>query len=231
MVEGSRRLLGSQHPETLIFAGDLGEMSCIMGDHAAAAPLLEEAVEGLSALEVGGTDLQQLEQFKAALEANESCLTDPTLAAKVQRDVRQQRQEAEASLPSASATVVGVQSRPELNGAKVTIRRFLIDKGRYTVQLSIADRLVVADGDKENTNQAKVQPKMINLKPANLVLAEGSAVVATGLTGAPELNGQRGIVEGWLEEKGRYAVRLEAKWQKKAANLRPENCRADVLAL
>ena len=56
-------------------------------------------------------------------------------------------------------------------------------------------------------------------------------MVATGLTGAPELNGQRGIVEGWLEEKGRYAVRLEDKRRKKAANLRPENCRADVLAL
>ena len=72
----------------------------------------------------------------------------------------------------------------------------------------------------------------INLiKPANLVLAEGSAVVATGLTGAPELNGQRGVVEGWLEEKGRYAVRLEDKRRTKAANLKPENCRADVLAL
>ena len=73
--------------------------------------------------------------------------------------------------------------------------------------------------------------ELINLKPANLVLAEGSAVVATGLTGAPELNGQRGIVEGWLEEKGRYAVRLEDKRRTKAASLRPENCRADVVAL
>ena len=63
------------------------------------------------------------------------------------------------------------------------------------------------------------------------MLAEGSAVVVTGLTGAPELNGQKGIVEGWLEEKGRYEVRLEDKRRKKLANLRPENCRADVLAL
>ena len=130
--------------------------------------------------------------------------------------LRQRRLRREASLPTAAATVVGVQSRPELNGAEVTIRRFLIDKGRYTVQLPPD-----ADGKQEK----------INLKPANLVLAEGSAVVATGLTGAPELNGQRGIVEGWLEEKGRYAVRLEDKRRKKAANLRPENCRADVLAL
>ena len=64
-----------------------------------------------------------------------------------------------------------------------------------------------------------------------IVLAEGSAVIATGLTGAPELNGQKGSVEGWLEEKGRYAVWMEDKKRKKAANLRPENCRADVLAL
>ena len=33
--------------------------------------------------------------------------------------VRQDRLKIEASLPSAAATVVGVQSRPELNGAEV----------------------------------------------------------------------------------------------------------------
>ena len=46
---------------------------------------------------------------------------------------RQERRQLEARLPAAAATVGGVQSRPELNGATVTIRRFLIDKGRYTV--------------------------------------------------------------------------------------------------
>ena len=98
----------------------------------------------------------------------------------------------------------------------MAIRRFLIDKGRYTVQLPPD-----AGGKQEK----------IELEPASLVLADGSAVVATGLTGAPELNGQRGIVEGWLEEKGWYAVRLEDKRRKRAANLRPENCRDDVVAL
>ena len=38
---------------------------------------------------------------------------------------------------------------------------------------------------------------------------------------------QRGTVENWLEEEGWYAVQLEGE----AANLKPENCRADVLAL
>ena len=122
----------------------------------------------------------------------------------------------EAELPSAAAVVIGVQSRPELNGAEVTIKRFLKDKGRYTVLLP---------------PDAAGKQESINLKPANLVLAEGSAVIATGLTGAPELNGQRGEVEGWVEEKGRYAVRLQGGARKKVANLRPDNCRADVLVL
>ena len=182
----------------------------------AAAARLTEAAEGLSALEVGGLHLQQLEDIKGVLELNESCLADPAAAAQLQRKLRQERLRVEASLPSVAATVVGVQSRPELNGAEVTIRRFLTDKGRYTAQLP-----PTADGKQEK----------INLKPANLVLAEGSAVVATGLTGAPELNGQKGVVEGWLEEKRRYAVRLEDTARKKAANIKPENCRADVLAL
>ena len=54
-------------------------------------------------------------------------------------------------------------------------------------------------------------------------------MVATGLTGAPELNGRRGKVEGWDEEAGRYAVRLEH--ERRPKRLRPENCRADVQAL
>ena len=70
-------------------------------------------------------------------------------------------------------TVAGVQSRPELNGTQVTTKKFLKDKGRYTVQLPP----LFADG----------KPELINLKPANLVLAQGSTVIVTGLTGAPEL--------------------------------------------
>ena len=42
----------------------------------------------------------------------------------------------------------------------------------------------------------------------------------------------RSTVLHWRRhEKGRYVVWLEDKRRKKAANLRSENCRADVLAL
>eukprot|EP01044_Picomonas_judraskeda_P001460 COSAG03_NODE_88_length_13468_cov_4.757798_7_plen_481_part_00 len=216
VAEGRRRLLGGQHPDTLYALGELGAQIHNIGDLSAAGPVLQEAVVGLSALEIGVQYQRHLEELKQVLKQNTRCLADPGVAAKVQRYLHQVRLDLEARLPSAAATVVGVLSRPELNGAEVTIRRFLIDKGRYAVQLP----------PDSNGKQER-----INLKPANLVLVEGSAMVATGLMGAPELNGGRGIVECWLEEKGRYAVRLEGKRQKKVANLRPENCRADVLAI
>eukprot|EP01044_Picomonas_judraskeda_P003261 COSAG03_NODE_265_length_9695_cov_39.119529_3_plen_584_part_00 len=213
-ADGTRRLLGGQHPETLCAVGRLGNLLVRKGDHTAAAPLLQEVVDGLAALSVHVG--LELESFQSALQNTKRCLVDPAHAAEHQRFLRQRRLTMEAKLPSATAVVIGVQSRHELNGAEVTIKRFLTDKGRYTVLLP---------------PDAAGKQESINLKPANLVLAEGSAVVATGLEGAPELNGQRGEVEGWVEEKGRYVVRLQGGARKDVANLRPDNCRADVLVL
>ena len=62
--------------------------------------------------------------------------------------------------------------------------------------------------------------------PASLVLAVGTAAIVSGLTGAPELNGRTGVVEGFDEEKGRCAVRFAGR--KKPAALRPQNCLAAV---
>ena len=71
--------------------------------------------------------------------------------------------------------------------------------------------------------------EQISLKPTSLQLADGAAVVATGLTGARELNGRRGKAQGWDAEAGRYTVRFEGEQRPKRLKL--ENCRADVLAL
>ena len=63
-AEGNRRLLGSQHPDTLVAVGQLGSLLYNMGSHAAAASPLEEAVRGLSKLSLGGTELLNLARFK-----------------------------------------------------------------------------------------------------------------------------------------------------------------------
>jgi tetratricopeptide (TPR) repeat protein len=214
-VQGYRRLLGSQHEHTLDAVGRLGQLHCNMGDHAAAVPLLHEAVEGLSALPVGGAHAShQLDVSREQLYRTTQCLEHPAAAAASQQQLRWIRLDAEAQLPSVAATVVGVQSHPELNGTQVTTKKYLKDKGRYVVQLPPG-----ADGKQEK----------IHLKPANLVLAAGSAVVATGLVGAPELNGRKGRVMSWDVEAGRYAIRLDGESRPK--RLKPDSCRADVLAL
>ena len=212
-TDGMRRVLGPQHPDTLLATGQHGTVYHNMGDHASAQPFLQEAVDGLTKISSGGN--QTLKDAKATLAHNTRCLADPRVAAKFQNDMKRERRvQVESRLPAVAATVVGVQSRPELNGTQVTIRRFLIDKGRYTVELP-------PDGDGKQ--------EQISLKPTSLELAEGAIVVATGLTGARELNGRRGKAQGWDAEAGRYTVRLEGEQRPK--RLKPENCRADVLAL
>jgi hypothetical protein len=47
-MERSRRVFGPHHPDTLEHTGDLGQLLFDMDDSAAAAPLLREAVQGLT---------------------------------------------------------------------------------------------------------------------------------------------------------------------------------------
>ena len=49
-LETCRRVFGSQHPQTHESAGNMGVLLLAMDDDAAAAPLLREAVQGLTAV-------------------------------------------------------------------------------------------------------------------------------------------------------------------------------------
>ena len=62
--------------------------------------------------------------------------------------------------------------------------------------------------------------------PESLVLAVGTAVIVSDLTGSPKLNGRKGVVEGFEAGKGRYSVRVEGR--QRPAALRPQNCLAAV---
>ena len=63
-------------------------------------------------------------------------------------------------------------------------------------------------------------------KPGSLVLAPNTTVWVVGLVSAAELNERKGVVEGFDEEKGRHAVRVEGR--AKLVALRAENCLAAV---
>lgn len=63
------------------------------------------------------------------------------------------------------------------------------------------------------------------IKPSDLILNDGTAVIIQGLQAASahDLNGRRGLVQGYDEEKGRYTVAVAGR--KKPLGLRPECCR------
>ena len=70
--------------------------------------------------------------------------------------------------------------------------------------------------------------QQMEMKPASLVLRCGTKVTLMGLTGAPELSGQTGVVLGWDSEAGRYVVRMNSQragvGKHKKEKVRPENC-------
>ena len=90
----------------------------------------------------------------------------------------------------AVATMVGLASKPELNGEEAYVVGFDAAKGRYRVR----------HGGNYRTG------KPIGIKPDNLILSQGSAVIVEGLDAAPEWNGKRGLVESYDAAKGRYRL-------------------------
>ena len=50
VLKRERRVLGNDHPNTLTDVGNCAETLCHLGDHAAAAPLFQEAVVGTVAV-------------------------------------------------------------------------------------------------------------------------------------------------------------------------------------
>jgi hypothetical protein len=70
--------------------------------------------------------------------------------------------------------------------------------------------------------QLKELGERVNLKPQNLILREGAAVVVDGVQSQPELNGREGTVLEFDAGRGRYKVRLEGEARMKM--LKPECC-------
>ena len=98
----------------------------------------------------------------------------------------------------AAATLVGLASKPELNGEHayyVNVVGFDAGTGRYRVR---------HDG-----NWRTGEP--IRIKPENFIIRQGSAVIVEGLDAAPEWNGKRGLVESYDAAKGRYQLLVKGR--------------------
>ena len=203
-LDTQRRVLGSHHPDTLLSVFNLGATLGNAGDHAAAIPLIQEALAGFTV--AYGPEHPDTRHCQSKLEGNEQCLTNPRAAAHQQRQQRLDRQQTAAVV---HARILTVTSNPKLSGTTVHVLKYKRDKDRYMILL----RPELGDAAKKSL-----------CSPASLVLAVGTSVIVSGLAGAPELNDRTGVVEGFDDEKGRYAARLEGR--KRPAALRPQNCLA-----
>ena len=97
----------------------------------------------------------------------------------------------------------GLESRPDLNGQRGTILAWDEGKHRYNVYVMSESRVM-------------------SLKPANIILEEGTVAQISGLMAKPELNGKWGTIKSWSRDTGRYDVQLTAD---KIVRLKNENMR------
>ena len=93
-------------------------------------------------------------------------------------------------LPRYGVTLIGLQSRADLNKKCATIEGFDHERDRYEVEL------------------ADDQKSRIKITTNNILLPTGARVRAHGLVSAAHHNGKLGQVVGYIEESGRYDVQL-----------------------
>ena len=85
--------------------------------------------------------------------------------------------------------VFGIESRPEINGKTGTVVAWNPQTERYNIYLIAVKEIV-------------------SLKPANVVLDNGTVGQVTGLSSKPELNGKWGTVKAWIRESMKYDLQL-----------------------
>ena len=83
----------------------------------------------------------------------------------------------------------GIESKPELNGKTGTIIAWNPSAERYSIYVMALS-------------------KAVSLKPANVVLDNGTVGQIFGLMSKPELNGKWGTIKEWDRSANRYNVQL-----------------------
>ena len=83
----------------------------------------------------------------------------------------------------------GIESQPTFNGKRGTIVAWSDHKERYNIHVMDLR-------------------KIVSLKPANVILENGTVGMINGLQSKPELNGRYGTIKNFNEDSGRYDVQL-----------------------
>ena len=225
---GLRRVVGAEHQVTLRAAIILAGVHDDMDASARARMLYEKVVEvqrrkwpadpnTFTAIGNLGNTVNRIGDFTTALALREEA------AASARRELgdahpttlqetrllacTRERAQAAPSGTRAVGALIGLVSKPELNSKMAFVVGFDAATGRYRA-----------------LHQKGVKP--IGIKPANIILYSGSAVIVEGLQAQPEWNGKRGLVERYDEQSGRYTYLLVAD-REKALNVRPGCCKLE----
>jgi curved DNA-binding protein CbpA len=88
--------------------------------------------------------------------------------------------------------VHGVESQPDLNGARGTIMAWNEQKERYSIYVMDLSRV-------------------LSMKPTNTILDNGTVAMIVGLVSKPQLNGKYGTIKSWVRLANRYEIQLSEK--------------------
>jgi hypothetical protein len=135
--------------------------------------------------------------------------------------VHQELDRISAASPAAAAAAAAAAAVPALGpagsaqAACTPQLRAELDRDARATALRLGVEFVSGVGD-ELEPEPEPEP--------SAAFAPGQRVVVSGLTGAPELNGSAGVVEGFTEAKGRYAINLAAPGgARRAVAVKPHN--------
>mmetsp|Transcript_123527 Transcript_123527/g.231066 ORF Transcript_123527/g.231066 Transcript_123527/m.231066 type:complete len:347 (-) Transcript_123527:80-1120(-) len=107
--------------------------------------------------------------------------------------------------PGVAVIMYGLTGAAELNGRPGQCEQWVAESGRWRVRLESGEHKDIKSG-----NLALQSTQSLSSMEGKQLLRKGIAVVIHGLSGAKELNGLKAHCEQWLEESGRWRVRLES---------------------
>jgi len=123
-----------------------------------------------------------------------------------QQESKESQQEPQPILqPGVAVIMYGLTGAAELNGRPGQCEQWVAESGRWRVRLESGEHKDIKSG-----NLALQSTQSLSSMQGKQLLRKGIAVVIHGLSGAKELNGLKAHCEQWLEESGRWRVRLES---------------------
>jgi len=134
-----------------------------------------------------------------------------------------------AFVEGSSVHLAGIQARPELNGQKGMLIRFLHNVGRWEVQLDGAPQGSSLSLSPANLKLCDESPKALaedNFDDSRVDVAVGSYVRVVGIQARPELNGRCGLALHFASGKSRWQVLLEGSPYEKPLSVKPGNLEA-----